>query len=96
MTDVQTRLAKCFTAVFPHLRPSEVSSATIESVEGWDSLATVTLLTVVEEEFGTTIEPEELEHLRSFEAYVRRLSADSTSVAAIASRALAADRRPVT
>jgi acyl carrier protein len=74
MNDVHARLAKCFTAVFPNLAPSEIPTATIKSVEGWDSLATVTLMTVVEEEFGTMIEPEELAELRSFDAYVRRLS----------------------
>lgn len=74
MTELETRLTKCFIAVFPKLTPSGASIAASNRVEGWDSLATVTLLTVVEEEFGTTIEPEELEHLQSFEAYVRYLS----------------------
>jgi acyl carrier protein len=82
MTDVQTRLAKCFTAVFPNLMPSEIPAATSTTVEGWDSLATVTLMTVVEEEFGTTIEPEELEHLQSFEAYVRHLRGNSATLSA--------------
>jgi acyl carrier protein len=82
MTDVHTRLAKCFTAVFPNLTPSEVATATTASVEGWDSLATVTLMTVVEEEFDTAIEPEELANLASFEAYVRRLSAHSPATTA--------------
>jgi acyl carrier protein len=74
MTDLQTRLTKCFAAVFPQLTPEEISRATVESVGGWDSLATVTLLAVVEEEFGTTIEPEDLEHLQSFDAYFHYLS----------------------
>jgi acyl carrier protein len=82
MTDVHTRLAKCFTAVFPNLKPSDVATATIASVAGWDSLATVTLMTVVEEEFATAIEPEELEDLLSFEAYERRLSGQSPAATA--------------
>ncbi len=74
MTDLQTRLMKCFAALFPQLTPEEIARATVDSVEGWDSLATVTLLTLVEEEFGTTIEPENLEHLQSFDAYIHYLS----------------------
>jgi len=81
MTDVQTRLAKCFTAVFPNLPQSAVATASVDSVEGWDSLATVTLMSVVEEEFGTTIDPEELAELLSFDAYVRRLSGQPPTVA---------------
>jgi acyl carrier protein len=81
MTDVHARLTKCFNAVFPNLGPSEIATATIHSVEGWDSLATVTLMTVVEEEFDTAIEPEELADLLSFDAYVRRLSGQSPAVA---------------
>ena len=82
MSDVQTRLTKCFAAVFPHVTPSEIPTATVTSIEGWDSLATVTLMTVVEEEFGTTIEPEELEHLRSFDDYLQRLSGRSEPMTA--------------
>jgi len=81
MNDLQMRLAKCFTAVFPKLTASEIPGATMASIEGWDSLATVTLMTVVEEEFGTTIDPEELEQLQSFDAYVRRLSGESEPIA---------------
>jgi acyl carrier protein len=80
MTDVQTRLTKCFAAVFPALPPMDMPSATMESVDGWDSLASVTLLTVVEEEFATTIEPEELEHLLSFQAYLRYLTGQRAAV----------------
>jgi acyl carrier protein len=78
MTDLQARLSKCFTAVFPGLPAAALSTAAVGSVEGWDSLATVTLMAVVEEEFETTIEPEDLEHLQSFEAYVRYLSSRRT------------------
>jgi acyl carrier protein len=74
MTDVETRLTRCFNAVFPNVTASEIHAASVDSVEGWDSLATVTLMAVVEEEFDTTIEPEELEHLQSFDAYMRRLT----------------------
>jgi acyl carrier protein len=79
VSDVHARLVKCFSAVFPQLPESEVPTATNASVAGWDSLATVTLLTVVEEEFNTTIEPEKLEYLQSFEAWERHLSGNSVT-----------------
>ena len=68
MTDVRARLTRCFTAVFPDLADHEVPAAALATVPGWDSIAHVTLLTVVEEEFGTTVDPDEIEHLTSFEA----------------------------
>ena len=67
MTDVRIRLERCFASVFPDLRPEEIEAASPESVEAWDSLANVTLVTVVEEEFEHEISPDELDELVSFE-----------------------------
>ncbi|HME01072.1 MAG TPA: acyl carrier protein [Terriglobia bacterium] len=66
MDDVQARLAKCFTAVFPELPRSQIPAASLTSVKEWDSVATITLMTVIEEEFGLQFEPEQLEQLVSF------------------------------
>ena len=68
MNDARTRLVRCFSGVFPELSPSEIPKATSTAIKGWDSVATITLLTVVEEEFGVQFEPEELEHFVSFES----------------------------
>ena len=38
----------------------------MSTVEGWDSLASVTLITVIEEEFGVEVRPEELASFVSF------------------------------
>jgi acyl carrier protein len=67
MSDTKQRLARCFMSVFPTLRNQEVSLASQESVAAWDSVATVTLLCVIEEEFGVSIDFEELENLTSFQ-----------------------------
>jgi acyl carrier protein len=67
MDEIQARLMKCFLAVFPDLTESEVARATSLSVEGWDSLASLTLLTVLEEEFAISIDPESLTEFVSFE-----------------------------
>lgn len=53
---VEQRLMDCFEAVFPALSREQILSATPESVAQWDSIATVTLASVIEEEFGTAVE----------------------------------------
>jgi acyl carrier protein len=61
------RLQKCFAAVFPNLSDDEILRASSASIAAWDSLATVTLVSVIEEEFGITIAPEEYEEMISFD-----------------------------
>jgi acyl carrier protein len=72
--DVTLRLIRCFAAVFPQLGRDEVRGASTATVEAWDSLKAITLLHVLEEEFGVSIEPEDLAVLESFtlcEAYLK-------------------------
>ena len=66
MADVQARLRQCFEAVFPDLTPEEVERASPDTVAAWDSLANVTLMTLVEDEFNVEISEEDLARLRSF------------------------------
>ncbi len=66
MSDIQQRLINCFSVVFPDLSADEIPRAGSASVAAWDSLATVTLVSVVEEEFGVTISAEEYESFVSF------------------------------
>ena len=67
MSNTQERLINCFSIVFPNLSTEEILRASTASVATWDSLATVTLVSVIEEEFGLTITPGEYEYLVSFE-----------------------------
>lgn len=67
MTTFKTRLLRCFSALFPELSADEILRATPTSVEGWDSVASVTLLTLVEEEFGLEIDVDDLDQFTSFE-----------------------------
>ena len=67
MTPLQLRLVNCFKAVFPNLTDEEVTRASITSVSEWDSIAAISLVVVVEEEFGTEISADEIENLISFE-----------------------------
>ncbi len=75
MNDIETRLAQCFRVVFPALAPDAIAGATQDSVAEWDSVATVTLLTVIEEEFGVALDFEELEKLTSFRGVAAMLAA---------------------
>lgn len=67
MNELNSRLVKCFSAVFPQLAETEILIATPSGVEGWDSLASITLVSVIEEEFAIQIDPEDIEHLVSYE-----------------------------
>ena len=60
------RLVNCFERVFPKLSPSDIPSVTHESVAGWDSIAQVTLLSLIGEEFGVDIDFEDFEGATSF------------------------------
>jgi acyl carrier protein len=67
MTDARKRLVQCFAAVFPQLSESEIVRANTAAIGSWDSVATVTLITVAEEEFGIRVPPEDFEELTSFD-----------------------------
>lgn len=81
MIDTPSRLLGCFRAVFPHLSEAEIPSASMESVEGWDSLASVNLIGVVEEEFDMQVPPEDLEQFVSFKQVLDYLQRDGLHVA---------------
>ena len=66
MTGTESRLLNCFMAVFPDLSAEEIPETSMQTTEGWDSMATITLISVVEEEFSVQIAPEDLEHFTSF------------------------------
>jgi len=67
MNDLQARLSRCFSAVFPGLNAQQIAAASVQTVEKWDSIAMVTLLSVIEEEFGVQFDPEDIETLASFQ-----------------------------
>ena len=67
MNELRARLLKCFSAVFPRLTEEEILVAAPGAVESWDSLASITLVTVIEEEFKVQVDPEDIEQLVSFE-----------------------------
>jgi acyl carrier protein len=66
------RLTSCFQAVFPFLDEREISSATPETVGQWDSIATVRLAAVIEEEFGVALEMDRNLSFDEILSYLRR------------------------
>ena len=68
MNDTRARLVKCFAAIFPDLSEGQIESASSTNMNEWDSVATVTLITLIEEEFGIEVEADDLERLVSFDS----------------------------
>ena len=52
MNEIHERVTRCFANVFPNLPPNEIARASTTSLAAWDSLAHVTLLSALAEEFG--------------------------------------------
>ena len=74
MSELEKRLVRCFASVFYWLTPEEIYKLDADSSESWDSLSTVTMATVIQEEFGTEIDAHVLVSLSSFESFRRYLS----------------------
>jgi acyl carrier protein len=79
MDNVSTKLAQCFSLVFPNLEPARIPDASAENVTEWDSVAQVNLLTLIGEEFAIDIDFEDFEGATSFKALAARLSEMSAS-----------------
>ena len=79
MSDIRNRLEQCFRLTFPKLSEEDIARASIESVDDWDSLATLNLTALIQEEFGFQISPAELDQMVSFESiYLSVKSKQST------------------
>jgi acyl carrier protein len=80
MNNVKERVALCFTNVFPNIRQDEIPGASVASLTNWNSLAHVTLLASLSEEFGVDFEMEDFEELVSYPlivAYLEKKSPDA-------------------
>ncbi len=71
INESKARLRECFRAVFPEASDAQIEAATTDNTEAWDSVAQVTLVSVVEEEFGIGVPAEKYEELISFDAYLK-------------------------
>lgn len=66
MSDLRDNLLACFAAVFPALPPDQLATASQSTVAEWDSLATVTLLNLLEEQLAIKLPDDAAEHFTSF------------------------------
>jgi acyl carrier protein len=64
--EIEKRLKDCFRAVFPNLTEEQMSSASQATVGAWDSIATVTLVNMIDQEFGIGLDLDRLSELDSF------------------------------
>jgi acyl carrier protein len=77
--DETQRLARCFAAVFPNLNGDQIVVATAATVTAWDSVASVTLFAMIEEEFELEIDVEDLGELLGFDKILAYLMAVRTA-----------------
>ncbi len=67
MDETRQRLTNCFQVVFPDLPPESAPSASTMTLGAWDSVAAITLMNVLEDEFGLEMDLDDLAELDSFE-----------------------------
>jgi len=77
VNDLQARLNRCFAAVFPDLPDSKISTVSVDTLEGWDSVNAATLITTIEEEFGVEFDADTVGSLASYKAIEEALAAMS-------------------
>jgi len=68
VTESQDRLVRCFSSVFPTLSEAEIRASDVVPLFDIDSLAGVTLVTLIDQEFGVNVDLPDLLELGSFEA----------------------------
>ena len=80
MEPIEARLQKCFSKVFPDLSADRVRGASVDTVPAWDSLASITLLMLVREEFGIVPDMDRFEEFTSFDGladYIREAASNA-------------------
>ncbi|MGA3189138.1 MAG: hypothetical protein ABSF22_18690 [Bryobacteraceae bacterium] len=73
MNNVKERVTNCFLNVFPNLKKDQIATASTASLPEWDSVAHVTLLSSIAEEFNLDFEMEDFEELTSYPLIVQYL-----------------------
>lgn len=66
MDENKEKLAGCFRTVFPDLPAEKVYTASQTEMPEWDSVAAISLVNVIEEEFGVELDFESMAELTTF------------------------------
>ena len=61
MTNISSRVSQCFLNVFPDLPAADLPRASQAALPQWDSVAHVTLLSAISEEFQIELDDESFE-----------------------------------
>jgi len=77
VAEANDRLLRCFASVFPIMSNEEIRTANIGLLTQMDSLAGVTLVAVIDEEFGVETDLEKLVELGTFPAIQQYLNSQS-------------------
>ena len=64
---VSKKLTRAFRETFPDVERDDWSSATQENTPGWDSFATLTLLTTIEQSMNVRIGLDKIQDIRKFD-----------------------------
>ncbi|MGC4119242.1 MAG: acyl carrier protein [Myxococcales bacterium] len=64
---LEDRLASRLALALPDVPPEAIPSASSSTVPTWDSLATVNIVSMIEEEFALQVPLADLEHFVSYE-----------------------------
>ncbi len=78
MPETRVQLISCFQIVFPDLPEDRIPEASQQTVMSWDSVAAITLVSVIDEQFDIQMDFEVLPELDSFTKildYVENLTA---------------------
>lgn len=79
MAELHDRLVRCFLSVFPALNEKEVRASDVTLLTNMDSLVGVTLVALIDEEFGVDMDVDGLLELGTFEAIQKYLREQSLS-----------------
>jgi|WetSurMetagenome_2_1015567.scaffolds.fasta_scaffold243674_2 acyl carrier protein len=67
MDDIKPKLIECFQIVFPDMKEQDILRASQDTVAEWDSVAAITLVNVIEEQFEIEMDLDDVADLDSFE-----------------------------
>ena len=67
---VKERVTQCFSTVFPRVPATGLTSLSTSLHGGWDSMMTINLAALLEEEFTITFSLDEIEEFLSYELVV--------------------------
>lgn len=74
MDPVRAKLKQCFSTVFPDLPEDQIEAASQDTVAEWDSVAAITLINVIEDEFGVQLDLDRVADLSSFDQIANHLN----------------------